>query len=97
MPNNLLHVEPHGFNLIPPETTQRFWVPREALTSVQVLGVIGGRAAAAMKRAKAPTKDQIGSSNPLSSSEQTQSERLRQARPRRFCARSQRHRIQRDR
>ena len=45
MPNNLLHVEPHGFNLIPPETTQRLWVPREALTSVQVLGVIGVRAA----------------------------------------------------
>jgi hypothetical protein len=59
MPNNLLFVEPHGFNLIPPETTQRIWVPREALTSVQVLGVIGGRASA-MKRAKAPTKDQIG-------------------------------------
>ena len=59
MPNNLLFVEPHGFNLIPPETTQRIWVPREALTSVQVLGVIGGRASA-MKRAKTPTKDQIG-------------------------------------
>lgn len=59
MPNNLLYVEPHGFNLIPPETTQRIWVPREALTSVQVLGVIGGRATA-MKRPKAPAKDQIG-------------------------------------
>src|SRR4051795_930784 len=47
MPNNLLHVEPLGFNLIPPETTQRLWVPRQALTTVQVLGVIGARAAAA--------------------------------------------------
>jgi hypothetical protein len=59
MPNNLLYVEPHGFNLIPPETTQRIWVPREALTSVQVLGVIGARATA-VKRPKAPAKDQIG-------------------------------------
>jgi hypothetical protein len=58
MPNNLLNVEPHGFNLIPPETTQRLWVPREALTSVQVLGVIGVRAAAATKRSKTPMKDQ---------------------------------------
>ena len=38
MPNNLLHRRAVGFNLIPPETTQRIWVPREALTSVQVLG-----------------------------------------------------------
>jgi uncharacterized protein DUF6982 len=59
MPNNLLHVEPLGFNLIPPETTQRLWVPRQALTSVQVLGVIGVRAAAARKP-KPGTKDQIG-------------------------------------
>ena len=60
MPNNLLHVEPLGFNLIPPETTQRLWVPRQALTSVQVLGVVGLKAAAAAKRAKAPAKEQIG-------------------------------------
>jgi hypothetical protein len=60
MPNNLLHVEPHGFNLIPPETTQRIWVPREALTAVQVLGVIGVRAATASKRSKGAAQDQIG-------------------------------------
>jgi hypothetical protein len=59
MPNNLLHVEPLGFNLIPPETTQRLWVPRQALTRVQVLGVIGVRAAAARKP-KPGAKDQIG-------------------------------------
>jgi hypothetical protein len=58
MPNNLLQVEPLGFNLIPPETTQRLWVPRQALTSVQVLGVIGSRAAAT-KRTQA-AKEQIG-------------------------------------
>ena len=55
MPNNLLHVEPLGFNLIPPETTQRLWVPREAVTSVQVLGVVGLKAAAAKRTKTAPT------------------------------------------
>jgi hypothetical protein len=59
MPNNLLHVEPLGFNLIPPETTQRLWVPRQALRSVQVLGVIGVRAAATRK-SKTTAKEQIG-------------------------------------
>ncbi len=54
MPNNLLHVEPLGFNLIPPETTQRLWVPREAVTSVQVLGVVGLKAAATKKTKEAP-------------------------------------------
>src|SRR3954449_1116814 len=34
------NVEPHSFHLIPPETTQRIGVPREALTSVQLLCVI---------------------------------------------------------
>lgn len=62
MPNNLLQVEPFGFNLVPPETTQRLWVPRLALTSVQVLGVIGLRAAAIRRPkggVKAGIKDQI--------------------------------------
>lgn len=69
MPNNLLHVEPLGFNLIPPETTQRLWIPRQALILVQVLGVIGSRAAAA-KRTKT-TKEQIGLFDELNSSKQT--------------------------
>jgi hypothetical protein len=62
MPNNLLHVEPLGFNLIPPDTTQRLWVPREAVTSVQVLGVVGLKAAAgkadedSARRADAPVR-----------------------------------------
>jgi hypothetical protein len=59
MPNNLLQVEPLGFNLIPPETTHRLWIPRQALTAVQVLGVIGGRAAAA-KRSQPTPREQIG-------------------------------------
>jgi hypothetical protein len=58
MPNDLLYVERLGFNLIPPETTQRLWVPREALKSVKVLGVVGERGAA--KRAKPAVKEQIG-------------------------------------
>ena len=79
MPNNLLHVEPLGFNLIPPETTQRLWVPRQALTSVQVLGVIGVRAAAAKKlKARREGSDRAVRTG-LSASEQTQSEHFGQA------------------
>lgn len=43
-PNDLLRVEPRGFQAIPPDPTfqnQRVFVPRAALSSVQVLGVIG--------------------------------------------------------
>jgi hypothetical protein len=42
--NNLLLLEPSGFYFIPPDPTfqnQRIFVPRPALTDVQVLGVIG--------------------------------------------------------
>jgi hypothetical protein len=44
LPNNLLAVEPGGFNIVPPDPTfqnQRIFVPQTALTEVQVLGVIG--------------------------------------------------------
>jgi len=44
IPNNLLQVEPAGYSVIPPDPTfqnQRVFVPKEALESVQVLGVIG--------------------------------------------------------
>lgn len=43
MPNNLLS-EPSGFAIVPPDPTfqnQRIFVPREAVTTVEVLGVIG--------------------------------------------------------
>jgi len=43
-PNDLLRVEASGFQAIPPDPTfqnQRVFVPRSALSSVQVLGVIG--------------------------------------------------------
>ena len=43
-PNNLLQIEANGFQATPPDPTfqnQRVFVPRAALSSVQVLGVIG--------------------------------------------------------
>ena len=43
-PNNLLQNEPSGFTITPPDPTfqnQRVFVPREALTRIEVLGVIG--------------------------------------------------------
>ncbi|MCS7314857.1 MAG: hypothetical protein RMI94_03155 [Bryobacterales bacterium] len=45
LPNNLLQCEPEGFTVVPPNPNsrrQRVFVPRKALTQVQVLGVIGG-------------------------------------------------------
>jgi hypothetical protein len=43
MPNDLLQAEA-GFTVVPPDPTfqnQRIFVPRQALQTVQVLGVIG--------------------------------------------------------
>lgn len=44
LPNNLMMQEVAGFSIVPPDPTfqnQRIFVPRQALTEVQVLGVIG--------------------------------------------------------
>lgn len=44
LPNNLLQWERYGYSLIPPEpysNNQRVFVPREALTDINVLGVVG--------------------------------------------------------
>ncbi|MCC7175047.1 MAG: hypothetical protein IT159_07605 [Bryobacterales bacterium] len=44
LPNNLLHLEPYGFTVTPPNptsTNQRMFVPRSALSEFQVLGVVG--------------------------------------------------------
>jgi hypothetical protein len=44
MPNNLLAAEPYGFHVIPPHpysAQQRVFLPRAALGSVEVLGVVG--------------------------------------------------------
>jgi hypothetical protein len=43
IPNNLMQIEPAGYSVVPPDPTfqnQRVFVPKEALESVQVLGVI---------------------------------------------------------
>jgi hypothetical protein len=42
--NNLMQLEPNGFSIVPPDPTfhnQKIFVPRLAVTEVQVLGVIG--------------------------------------------------------
>jgi hypothetical protein len=61
MPNNLLQLDPHGFTVIPPDpysNNQRVFVPRAALLSVEVLGVVGSPLR--RRRPKAPPKEQIG-------------------------------------
>jgi hypothetical protein len=52
MPNNLLNLEAYGFTLVPPYAgagQQRIFVPRTALTGLQVVGVVGGPAKAKPK------------------------------------------------
>lgn len=61
MPNNLLQVERYGFTVIPPDPAgnqQRVFAPREALRTVQVLGVVGSPLN--RRKAKPATKEQIG-------------------------------------
>jgi len=61
MTNNLLPVEPHGFTVIPPDpysNHQRVFIPRAALRSVEVLGVVGSPLK--KRKPKLPPKEQIG-------------------------------------
>lgn len=61
MPNNLLQVEPQGFTVVPPDSVgnvQRVFVPRSALKSVEVLGVVGSPLN--RRKGKPAAKDQIG-------------------------------------
>ena len=58
MANNLLQFEPEGILMIPPDGAQRVFVPRVALTSVQVLGVVGSPLRVGRK--KPAGRDQIG-------------------------------------
>ena len=61
LPNNLMILEPRGFTLVPPDpfgNTQKVWVPRSALKSVEVLGVVGSPIK--VRRAKPVPKEQIG-------------------------------------
>jgi hypothetical protein len=58
--NNLLLLEPHGFSIIPPDPgfqNQRLFVPRAALSEIQVLGVVGS--ALRPGRKKPTAKEQI--------------------------------------
>jgi hypothetical protein len=59
--NNLLSLEPYGFTVVPPDpfgNTQKIWVPRAALRSVDVLGVVGSPLQ--RRKAKPASKEQIG-------------------------------------
>ena len=61
MSNNLLQVEPQGFSFIPPDPgyqNQKVFVPRAALSTIQVLGVVGSPLN--RRKGKTPPKDQIG-------------------------------------
>ena len=60
MANDLLQVEPAGYSVIPPDPTfqnQRVFVPKEALQSIQVLGVIGSPLRRRSKEAADRDKD----------------------------------------
>lgn len=57
LPNNLLAWDVAGFTVTPPEpdsNNQRVFVPRPALKSIQVLGVVGSPLRAKRKKAAAP-------------------------------------------
>ncbi|MEP6714213.1 MAG: hypothetical protein ABJC09_01485 [Terriglobia bacterium] len=59
LPNNLLTWDFAGFTVTPPEpddNTQRIFVPRQALRSIQVLGVVGSPLRP--RRRKTPQTDQ---------------------------------------
>jgi len=60
LPNDLLAWETAGFTVTPPEAmvnSQKIFVPREALRSIQVLGVVGSPLTARRKKEK-PAGDQ---------------------------------------
>jgi hypothetical protein len=57
LPNNLLTWDINGFTVTPPEpdaNNQRVFVPRPALKSIQVLGVVGSPLRAKRKKAATP-------------------------------------------
>jgi hypothetical protein len=58
--NNLLLLEPYGFSVIPPDPgfqNQRVFIPKAALSGVQVLGVIGSPLRS--RKTKPTAKEQI--------------------------------------
>jgi len=59
--NNLLLMESQGFTVVPPDpysNNQRLFLPRAALTELQVLGVVGSPLR--RRKPKAAPKEQIG-------------------------------------
>jgi len=61
LPNNLLNLEPYGYTVTPPDpyaNTQKIWIPRAALQSVEILGVVGS--AVKTRKPKPAAKEQIG-------------------------------------
>lgn len=61
LPNNLLQIEPHGIVVVPPDpfgNRQRVFAPRQALLSVEVLGVVGSPLK--KRKAKPAPSGQIG-------------------------------------
>jgi len=59
--NNLLSLESHGFTIVPPDpysNNQRLFLPRVALSELQVLGVVGSPLRS--RKPKPVPKEQIG-------------------------------------
>ena len=59
--NNLLSLESHGFTIVPPDpysNNQRLFLPRAALSELQVLGVVGSPLRP--RKPKPVPKEQIG-------------------------------------
>ncbi|MEQ1887196.1 MAG: hypothetical protein ABL967_19190 [Bryobacteraceae bacterium] len=62
IPNNLMAVEANGFQITPPDPTfqnQRIFVPRAAVTEVQVLGVVGSPLTRKKAKTASPTEGQL--------------------------------------
>ena len=64
LPNNLLLWDLYGYSVTPPEpysNNQKIFIPREALTAIHVLGVVGSPLTKTRRRAQdAAAKDQPG-------------------------------------
>jgi hypothetical protein len=61
MPNNLMQLEHYGFTVVPPDpygNQQRVFIPRAALASVEVLGVVGSPLR--RRKPKVAEREQIG-------------------------------------
>jgi hypothetical protein len=62
LPNNLLLWDHYGYSVIPPEpysNNQKVFVPREALSHISVLGVVGSPLTKGTRKKPVP-KEQIG-------------------------------------